>query len=116
MSNIFKVLALSFIWLSSKAFAVNAPISVEITSNYSSILNSYHPVISIISEVDRIQILGLTTNRGNCEATLKGTFPGDSHKKVITFGNVAQYNAFHCKKIREVIVHTDQGDWTYTLR
>ncbi|MDY6217082.1 hypothetical protein [Actinobacillus porcinus] len=116
MRNLFKILALSFICLSSSAFAENAPISVEITNGYSSILKRYHPVISITSEVDRIQILGLTANRGNCEATLKGSFPGDPQQKTLAFGDVVQYNAFHCQKIREVIIHTDQGEWTYSLR
>ncbi|KEZ17271.1 hypothetical protein Q7526_03715 [Glaesserella parasuis] len=116
MKRFFKILGLSLICFNSKAFAENAPISVEVTSSYSTVSNRYYPVISVISEVDNIKVFGVTANRGNCEATLKGSFPGDSQQKAIAFGDVVQYNAFHCAKIREVIIHTDRGDWTYTLR
>lgn len=89
------------------AMADNSPVSLRLgkEGNLS--------VIKVYSEVNRVTIRGLEVNRGNCSVT-KGGISGTADG-VTVFGESQNYYAPGCN-VREVVVYTDQGNWTFNLR
>ncbi|MBN6070362.1 hypothetical protein HYE53_04500 [Aggregatibacter actinomycetemcomitans] len=93
-------------FISTNVLASNSPVSLTLgqEGNLS--------VIKVHSEVNKVTIKDISVNRGNCSVT-KGGLSGTDNG-VTVFGESQSYYAPRCN-VKEVVVYTDQGNWTFTL-
>ncbi|WP_291949726.1 hypothetical protein [Campylobacter sp.] len=92
------------------------PIEVSISEQYNPILHRNIKYLNITSLVDNVNITSITPNRGKCK--VGGMLDKDNVKinKTLSYGETWDYIPLtNCKKILEVKVGTDHGDWTFNF-
>ncbi|WP_034293868.1 hypothetical protein [Herbaspirillum sp. RV1423] len=70
------------------------------------------PIIQLEAATDQVVLTGFNVNRGNCKAKLGGVYPLPLTFK---FGQGVKLFAYSCK-VKEVVLTTDQGNYTYSFR
>lgn len=95
--------------LSSVAFA-NAPFEVSLRSNpfYG------YAMVDIVSDTDGLVITDVVANRGKCGKSELSAY----NPKELDFSDKASYHIRGCREqnIREIVVKTNQGDYSYSTR
>lgn len=109
-----KILSMAvLVMFTSKVSAEQAPISVELGQHYNQLTKGFNPLVTVTSDVDNIAIRDIVINRGNCKVFANDL--GQLRRK-LGYGQSVTYRTNTCDRIREVVVTTDQGTWTYTMR
>ncbi|WP_157137708.1 hypothetical protein [Herbaspirillum lusitanum] len=69
-------------------------------------------VVQLQAVTDQVVLTGYNINRGNCKTKLGGIYPLPLTFK---YGQGVKLFAYTCK-VKEVILNTNQGNYTYTLQ
>lgn len=99
-------LAIGLAGFSLASAADEAPFEVSLVS----IQNV--PVIQLESVADRVTLTGYKVNRGNCGNAFINQVYNPPSK--FQYGEATKIFAHNCK-VREVVLDTDQGSFTYTF-
>lgn len=109
-----KILSITILMVfTSKVFAEQAPITVELGKHYNQLSKGFNPLVTVTSDVDSIAIRDVILNRGNCKVF---AYDLGQIRRKLKYGESVTYRTNTCERIREVVVETDQGSWTYTLK
>lgn len=110
ISSLGVALVTSF-FISSPVSAATAPIEVRTGLKYNSAWGYYMGSIEITAIDDSVKIGDIIVNRGNCNDLFFY-----SGKKQLNFGESALFTSNKCSKqgqIREIVVETNKGTWTF---
>lgn len=107
MKKSFNLLALTSMLLASSAsFADDAPFDVNMH------IEQGVGVVQLQAVADQIVLTGFNINRGNCKSKLGGIYPLPLTFK---YGQGVKLFAFSCS-VKEVVLTTNQGSFTYSFR
>lgn len=68
-------------------------------------------VVQLQAVTDQVMLTGYNINRGNCKTKLGGIYPLPLTFK---YGQGVKLFAYTCK-VKEVVLNTNQGNYTYTF-
>lgn len=92
--------------IGTASYAGDAPfdISMHVEQNV--------PIIQLEAVADQVVLTGFNVNRGNCKAKLGGVYPLPLTFK---YGQGVKLFAYSCN-VKEVVLTTNQGNYTYSFR
>lgn len=107
MKHVLRLLALSSALLAcGTSQAEDAPFDVNMH------IEQGVGVVQLQAVTDQVVLTGFNINRGNCKTKLGGIYPLPLTFK---YGQGVKLFAYTCT-VKEVILNTNQGNYTYTFR
>ncbi|KCV59284.1 hypothetical protein L493_3812 [Bordetella bronchiseptica 99-R-0433] len=100
------LLAIGLAGVCASSFAGEAPFEVSL------VFIQNVPVIQIESVADQVTLTGYSVNRGNCRNAFINQVYNPPAK--FAYGEATKIFAHNCN-VREVVLETDQGGYTYTF-
>lgn len=104
--------ALRLLALTSTMIAATTTYAAAAPFEVSTHVEQNVPIVQLQAVTDQIVLTGFNVNRGNCKAKLGGAYPLPLTFK---FGQGVKLFAYSCN-VKEVVLITNQGNFTYTFR
>ena len=107
MKTAFRILTLAAAMITSaSSYAEEAPFEVNMH------VEQGVGVVQLQAVTDQVVLTGFNINRGNCKSKLGGIYPLPLTFK---YGQGVKLFAYSCA-VKEVVLVTNQGNYTYTFR
>ena len=119
-----KIIGICALIMSLQAVASNAQIEVRIRQKYNRFSKLYQGSVEVTALDNNVEVHDVIINRGNCDSISEdrvvlqafGNAQAASRPLKLNYGQSTVFVSNKCQRIREAIVKTNTGTWTFTPR